>query len=216
MNGDAAAWRSKTPHGWVVSKNQHSPLDEPLYPESVIVALREENQRLRESLASSREVNWGLVRQRCQMDDEIEALNIRLVNAAAANGLQGEAGNVNARTTSDEQATPLSESDDMRWVLKILPVDLITQLESQHLFELGNPVFAWDMILETFIDHHLQAFISEQPESPDPADWQLVPTKLPYSLLGQIAIDGLFQGQSDPQEEWSKILQLVSTADQAQ
>lgn len=47
------AWRTKTPHGWVVGKTQHSSCDEPLYSQQSIDALRADVERLRGSLADS-------------------------------------------------------------------------------------------------------------------------------------------------------------------
>jgi len=88
-----------------------------------------------------------------------------------------------------------------QWVLRTLPAELLSQLDGEKafVFEVGNPKFAWDLILLSF--RHTQ------PESPDPALWQRVPLMLPHAFLGRIARDGLFEAKRDCQADWSQILQ---------
>ena len=94
-----------------------------------------------------------------------------------------------------------------QWVLRALPAELLAQLDGEKgfVFEVGNPKFAWDLIL--------LSFRYAQPEHPDPAQWQHVPRELPFALLGQIAMDGLFQDKGACQADWTRILQRLDALD---
>lgn len=76
------AWRMKTPHGWVVSKNQHNSLDEPLYPQSAIDSLRNDRDSWAQQ-ASDRVQDWDEMRIRAERAEaEVEKLREALAEIA--------------------------------------------------------------------------------------------------------------------------------------